>query len=285
MASLLPITSSSATASSSNHPSGSSSSSSLPPLRFNSSSNFGGAGGGGGGGGPSSFASLASRVRKMSKFGRMDFELAFSNLCWLCVSPRRVYRNVYYHKQTKNQWARDDPAMLVLIAACLAVTSIAWSILYSYTLFQTISTTFLMIFRDFLLSSAVIATIFWFITNNLLLSPPTHSSSADAKVEWQFAFDVAVNAFFCFFLWVYVLEFVLSGLITRDNWVCLWLGNSLWLAALSQYVYITYLGFAALPFIIRSELLLTPLLPVFVGYVLSLLGFNMSKTVLEAYFS
>jgi hypothetical protein len=38
---------------------------------------------------------------------------------------------------------------------------------------------------------------------------------------------------------------------------------------LSQYIYITYLGFAALPFIIRSELLLAPLLPVFVGYVLS----------------
>lgn len=54
-----------------------------------------------------------------------------------------------------------------------------------------------------------------------------------------------------------------------SNWVCLWLGNSIWLAALSQYVYITYLGFAALPFIIRSELLLAPLLPVFVGYVLS----------------
>lgn len=54
-----------------------------------------------------------------------------------------------------------------------------------------------------------------------------------------------------------------------SNWVCLWLGNSIWLAALSQYIYITYLGFAALPFIIRSELLLAPLLPVFMGYVLS----------------
>lgn len=41
----------------------------------------------------------------------------------------------------------------------------------------------------------------------------------------------------------------------------------------------------ALPFLVRSELLLFPLLPLFVGYLISLLGFNVSKHVLGAYFS
>jgi hypothetical protein len=59
--------------------------------------------------------------------------------------------------------------------------------------------------------------VFRFLTNSLLLSPPTHSSSSDAKVEWNFAFDVAVNAFFCFFLWIYLGQFVLYGLITRES--------------------------------------------------------------------
>lgn len=42
--------------------------------------------------------------------------------------------------------------------------------------------------------------------------------------------------------------------------------------------------FTALPFLIRSELLLAPLLPLLVGYIVSLLGFNVGRRVLSAYF-
>lgn len=40
----------------------------------------------------------------------------------------------------------------------------------------------------------------------------------------------------------------------------------------------------ALPFLIRTELLLAPLLPLFVGYIISLLGFSVGRWVLNAYF-
>ena len=36
--------------------------------------------------------------------GNQDFELAAWQVTYLFFSPRRVYRNVYYHKQTKNTW-------------------------------------------------------------------------------------------------------------------------------------------------------------------------------------
>jgi hypothetical protein len=70
-----------------------------------------------------------------------DFELAAWQITYLFFSPRRVsvviavgsvkqedipdplycrYRNVYYHKQTKNTWARDDPALVLLQCGCLA---------------------------------------------------------------------------------------------------------------------------------------------------------------------
>jgi hypothetical protein len=45
----------------------------------------------------------------------------------------------------------------------------------------------------------------------------------------------------------------------------IWGRSTLFLIAGIQYVYITYLGYAALPFVVRSELLLTPLLPIFGG--------------------
>jgi len=216
----------------------------------------------------------------------MDWELAAWQLTWLCIVPKRVYRNVYFHKQTKNVWARDDPAILILISVCLIVSAVAWSFVQSYTIPQVIELALLMIFRDFLAVGAVVATLLWFISNKLLLQPPTaHTVEESSQVEWAYAFDVHTNAFFPLYLTLYLAQLFLAPVITKDNWVCLWVGNSLYLASLAQYTYITYLGFNALPFLVRSELLLFPLLPLFVGYLISLLGFNVSKHVLSAYFS
>lgn len=41
---------------------------------------------------------------------------------------------------------------------------------------------------------------------------------------------------------------------------------------------------AALPFLVRSELLLAPLLPLFTAYIISLVGFNVAQYVLPLYF-
>lgn len=108
------------------------------------------------------------------------------------------------------------------------------------------------------------------------------------------------NSFFPLFLHLYVAQLILSPVVTRQNWVCLWVGNTLYLAALSHYTYVTCecaqcfaeqgmtqladLGYNALPFLIRSELLLFPIAVFTVLYVVSLLGFNVSRNVLEAYF-
>jgi len=214
----------------------------------------------------------------------MDFELAAWQLTYLCLSPRRVYRNVYFHKQTKNTWARDDPATLVLIGACLCVSAIAWGIVYSYNVREILSIALIMIFRDFLLSGVIIATLLWFTANRLLLSPPSHSTPADSNVEWAYAFDVHTNAFFPLYLTLYLAQLLLLPIILKDYWVCLWIGNTLYLAAFAQYTYGIYLGLNALPFLVRSEFLLSPLLPFFIAYIISLLGLNVAQSVLHAYF-
>ncbi|WWC86883.1 uncharacterized protein L201_001762 [Kwoniella dendrophila CBS 6074] len=224
-------------------------------------------------------------LRRLTKFRSMDFELAFWQLTYLVVAPRRVYKQTYHHKQTKNQWARDDPAMLLLIAGCLAVAGVSWSILYKYSITETISTILLMIFRDFLLSSLIIAFLFYIISNKLLVSTLAATTGVlDNKVEFSYSFDVAVNSFFPWFLSIYIGLLPLSTIVVKSNWICLWVGNTLFLIASVQYIYVTYLGYAALPFINRSEFLLSPLLPIFGGYLLSLLGFNISKFVLDFYF-
>ncbi|KAF4616936.1 hypothetical protein D9613_008704 [Agrocybe pediades] len=222
--------------------------------------------------------------RRLHRLKQMDFEQAVWQLTYLCIAPRRVYRNVYFHKQTKNTWARDDPAILVLIAACLCVSAIAWGIVYGYSIPDMISLCVLMVVRDFVLSGVVVATIIWFTGNRLLLSPPSHSTPADSKVEWAYAFDVHTNAFFPLYLTLYLAQLFLLPIILKDRWICLWVGNTLYLAAFTQYTYGIYLGLNALPFLVRSELLLSPLLPLFTAYIVSLLGFNVAQHVLPAYF-
>ncbi|TFK70823.1 UNC-50-like protein [Pluteus cervinus] len=222
--------------------------------------------------------------RRLHRFHQMDFELALWQLTYLCIAPRRVYKHVYFHKQTKNTWARDDPAILVLLAGCLTVSAMVWSIVYHFGLSKFIEVAFMMILRDFFLSGILISTLIWFIANRVLVSPPSHTSPTDTSIEWAYVFDVHTNAFFPFYLTLYLAQLFLLSLILRDNWVCLWLGNTLYFLAFAQYTYGIYVGLNALPFLIRSELFLAPLLPIFVAYIVSLLGFNVAKHALRLYF-
>lgn len=58
-------------------------------------------------------------LRRLFRFRQMDFEFAAWQMLYLFTSPQRVYRNFHYRKQTKDQWARDDPAFLVLLGVWL----------------------------------------------------------------------------------------------------------------------------------------------------------------------
>ena len=63
-------------------------------------------------------------LRRLLHFKQMDFEFALWQMFYLFTSPQRVYRNFHYRKQTKDQWARDDPAFLVLLSIWLCGKSV-----------------------------------------------------------------------------------------------------------------------------------------------------------------
>lgn len=80
--------------------------------------------------------------------------------------------------ETKNTWARDDPAILILLFGCLfgmdgfshrptkhtndfyAVAAMGWSVVYSYTFLDAVKLAFIMILRDFLFVGVITATLF-----------------------------------------------------------------------------------------------------------------------------
>ncbi|KAL0718155.1 hypothetical protein Bca4012_067477 [Brassica carinata] len=72
--------------------------------------------------------------RRIVKWQQMDIEYTFWQMLNLCTSPKVVYQHIKYHKQTKNQWARDDPAFIVICSLLLIVATLA----YCATLFKSL---------------------------------------------------------------------------------------------------------------------------------------------------
>jgi hypothetical protein len=131
-----------------------------------------------------------------------------------------------------------------------AVTGLAWSVAYRHSVNYALAYALLMIFRDYLLTGIVVASLLWYhsvvckkliyslthmnhrlVANKLLLAPPSHTTPADSAVEWGYAFDVHTNAFFPFFLTLYIAQLFLLPVILKERWVCLLVGNTLYLAA------------------------------------------------------
>jgi hypothetical protein len=79
---------------------------------------------------------------------------------------------------------------------------------------------------DFLTISLLTALILYFLTNRLLVSSlAPHASTSDNRVEFAYAFDVAVNSFFPAFLTIGVALLPLAPVVVAKNWVCLFFGK------------------------------------------------------------
>ncbi|KAJ6905848.1 hypothetical protein NC652_023564 [Populus alba x Populus x berolinensis] len=72
-------------------------------------------------------------LRRIIKWQQMDVEYTFWQMLHLCTSPKVVYQHTKYHKQTKNQWARDDPAFVVICSLLLVVAAMAYCAAYDHS--------------------------------------------------------------------------------------------------------------------------------------------------------
>ncbi|EEH07847.1 conserved hypothetical protein [Histoplasma capsulatum G186AR] len=102
---------------------------------------------------------------------------------------------------------------------------------------------------------------------------------APKKVFKSMYYHVSNRAFFPLYLHLYVLQFLLLPILTRNSsssesspsTLATVLGNTLYLSALTYYTYITFLGYNALPFLHHTELLLAPILIFAVLWLVSLI--------------
>lgn len=230
-------------------------------------------------------------IRRLCDFRQMDFEATFDQmLTLLSFEPNRVYTSFYYRKQTKNQWARDDPAFVVVEASFVAVAALAYAVAFRPPSFWGYLWAVLYcVVVDWLLIGLGVATACSHLANKYLRQ--YHSHSVEQEVEWLFAFDVHTNAFFCSFLLTYVLQYFLLPLLLNRAVISCILANTLYAVAAVWYAYITHLGYRALPFLGNTQVFLWyPI--VFTGFMLLLstvllilgLRVNLTRIVMDFHY-
>jgi len=211
----------------------------------------------------------------------MDFEFALWQMLYLFYKPQQVYRNFQYRKETKAQFARDDPAFLVLLSAVLIITSAGFSFTLGIHFMGFIQFLLYVIFVDLIGVGLVIATGLWHISNKFLIKP----AHRDQDVEWGFCFDVHLNAFFPVLVILHFVQlFVYHALIESDWFLSTLLGNTMWLVALGYYIYITFLGYSSLNILNRTNYFLAPLSLLLILYIVTLaMGWNLSRSLMDFY--
>src|ERR1700761_947255 len=186
--------------------------------------------------------------KRLFKFPQMDFEMAVWEMTSLIISPKKVFRSIYYHvsvlakryfgnrllteylqKQTKNTWHRPDPSFTYLLSFFLLLTSIAWGLAYADGFGKTIRVTLFFIFGHFIGVSLLVSTIAYFLVGRLL-GPGVPGlpgrrrqglftqPGEQEQLEFGYCFDVAIRSFFPVWVFLYVLQFLLMPVISRQYW-------------------------------------------------------------------
>lgn len=213
----------------------------------------------------------------MVQYAQMDMSYTFAQMIYLCLAPRKVYQLTSYRKQTKNQWARDDPAFVVVLVFFLIVAAVCYSLALDVSGTGCLRVIVLFVVCHFVLHGVVIASCAWFISNKYLRTASFHG--VEQKMEWMYAFDIHCNSFFPLFLVLYVVHYFLLPILVNPTFTAAVVGNSLYALALCYYLFITSLGYSMLPFLERTEVFLYPMVPVciIVG-IITMLRVNLTLT-------
>ena len=138
-------------------------------------------------------------LSRLTDVTQMDMQSALDQMrSLLSGRPQLVYKTAYYRKQTKNHWARDDPAFGVLQAAFLTISSVAYAIAFRTTVMSGLAFLLYSLLWNWLVPGVILATLGRELANRHMVTTQS-SSHVKQSVEWLYAFDIHCNAFFPLF--------------------------------------------------------------------------------------
>ena len=185
-------------------------------------------------------------LQRLVDLSQMDIQSALDQMKSLLIPSQiqKVYKMAYYRKQTKNHWARDDPAFVAIQISLLIIASLAYSIAFrsDSLIYNTLYFCFHSVVINFALFGAIVATVARSIANQHLVVT-TSSNHVRQTVEWMYAFDVHCNAFFPAFVLLYGLQYFLLPLVLKEGFVAFLVSNVLHSVGFFYYFYVTHLGY------------------------------------------
>jgi hypothetical protein len=241
--------------------------------------------GGSGSGATSASAGWVQRyLRRGFSLQQLDLDYTFYQILYSCRSPAKVYKLTQHRKQTKNTWARDDPAFVLAICGFLLVAAVAYGVAYGVTSPLTYMWLAFHVLLHFIGAGLLVATACWAVANKYLRSAVPLPHSVEQQVEWLYAWDIHCNAFVPVLLGCYVLQFLLLPLIMRDGFLAALVGNAVYAAAFAQYWYISFAGYLVLPFLARPNVFLLPAAAVAMAFIMAtVFQINVARLVVGVY--
>lgn len=173
-----------------------------------------------------------------SIFGIFNWHLSFLN------------KNLIFSQiETKSQFARDDPAFLVLLILCvfgklkgfpmhilqisffrkidkkisfvIVVTSIGFTWTLNLTFGQTIYCILYIIVVDVIIIGILTTTFTWFVANRYL-----RERNSESDIEWGYCFDVHLNAFFPSLVLLHFVQLIFFNGKRGTHWIAFSLINA-----------------------------------------------------------
>eukprot|EP01084_Bolivina_argentea_P256618 432107_1 len=116
-----------------------------------------------------SSSTIGEYLSRIFFLSQMDFQYALWQMSRLLVSPSRVYNSTKTRQLIRGQFARDDPAFIVILLSLMTILNIIYTIFFGHHSFWNFVAVILeSIFFDFLLVTTILSSLFWFVTNKYL---------------------------------------------------------------------------------------------------------------------
>lgn len=130
--------------------------------------------------------------------------MAVWEMTHLLIAPKKVFRSIYHHKQTKNTYHRADPSFTYLLSFFMLLTGIAWGVANAPGVGGVIRLTFLYVFIHLIASCLAVATLAYFFVGRVLgsgrgrgLFGPVGRENISEGLEFGYCFDVSVLGMLC----------------------------------------------------------------------------------------
>merc|ERR1719334_2772258 len=104
----------------------------------------------------SSSSSVGEYLGRILNVSQMDFQYALWQMSRLLVSPSRVYNSTKTRQLIRGQFARDDPAFIVILLCLMTASNVVYTVLFGHHSFWNFVCVVLeSVLFDFVLAASV----------------------------------------------------------------------------------------------------------------------------------